>query len=293
MKIIKPLTINDAILTSSTVAENDYAAWASGTAYTTGQKVIRTTTHKIYEALQNSTGKTPESEPTYWLDLGATNRWKMFDAKVGTSTVATTSMAWVLTPGVLCTGIALLELVGNSVTVQVDTEDGVVYDLTSPIPDSSWFDYFFDDIERMPFLVLTDLPLYSSSVITITVSGATGTQVGCGVCVLGRSVEFADAVQHGAIAGIQDYSAKGVDDFGNSIIVERAWSKRAQWEFVIKNSKLNKLQRTLAEMRATPAVYIGSETYDQTVVYGFFKNFEIVIEYPGHSVCSIELEGLI
>ena len=73
MKIIAPFELTGAVLTSSTVPENDYAEWAAGTAYTAGQKVIRLTTHKIYEALASTTGDTPETSPTKWLDLGATN----------------------------------------------------------------------------------------------------------------------------------------------------------------------------------------------------------------------------
>lgn len=63
MKLIQPTTVTGSVLTSSNVAENDYAAWNSSTSYTIGQKVIVVATHKIYEALTNNSNKYP---PNYY-----------------------------------------------------------------------------------------------------------------------------------------------------------------------------------------------------------------------------------
>ena len=77
MKLIRPTTLTDAMLSSSTAPENDYAAWGSGTAYAVGARVILTSTHRRYEALAASTGVNPASDPTKWLDIGPTNRWAL------------------------------------------------------------------------------------------------------------------------------------------------------------------------------------------------------------------------
>lgn len=307
MRIIAPIEITDAILTSSTVAENDYASWASGTAYTTGQKVIRTTTHKIYEALQNSTGKTPESEPTYWLDLGATNRWKMFDQKVGTKTTATTSMTIELHPGEPITSIVLLETDAYQVQVQVtDPVDGVVYDKTTILQQelsyADWWYYFFDPVYRATSVTyydipgvttFEDLPSYYDATTTITISGETDETVECGVCILGKLHRFAEAVKYGATVWIQDYSRKDVDDWGNVSITERGYAKRASFEFMCPSRMVDLLQRTLAGLRAKPAVYIGGDDYESLYIYGFYKDFNIVISYPNFADCFMEVESLI
>jgi hypothetical protein len=39
-------------------------------------------------------------------------------------------------------------------------------------------------------------------------------------------------------------------------------------------------------------LWIGTEEYESTIVYGFYKNFDILIAYPEHSECSLEIEGL-
>ena len=298
MKVLAPIAITDSMLTSSTVPETDYAEWAAGTAYTAGQKVIRLTTHRIYEALTSTTGDTPETSPTKWLDLGATNRWRAFDQKVGTATAQTGSIEWVIVPGQTIGSVGLLELVADSVRVRVsDAIDGIVYDrtqsLTGAITSADWFTYFFEPVSRRPFALFSDLPSYRDPTITITVSGLAGETVECGVCLLGQWHEFADAVGYGARVGIVDYSKKTVDDFGNTQITERAFSKRASWQMLVANTDIDKLQRTLASLRATPALYIGSDRFDVTLVYGFYRDFDITIEYFSHSECSIELEGLI
>lgn len=298
MKVLAPISITSAMLTSSTVAETDHAEWVAGTAYTAGQRVIRLTTHRIYEALTSTTGDTPETSPTKWLDLGATNRWKAFDQKVGTATTKADSMEWVLEPRRVITSVGFLELVAESVRVRVfDAIDGLVYDRTqalrAPISVADYYTYCFEPISRLPFALFDDLPIYRSPTITITVSGLAGETVVCGVCLLGHWYEFADAVRFGGSAGIVDYSKKTVDDWGNVEITQRAFSKRATWQFLIENNYVDKMQRTFASLRATPALYIGSDRFDATLIYGFYRDFKINIEYYTHSECSIELEGLI
>ncbi|WP_414903488.1 hypothetical protein ACMT1E_05335 [Sphingomonas flavalba] len=116
MKLIRPTTITDAMLTSSTIPENDHPAWATGTAYVTGNRVILTSTHRRYEALTASTGVNPTSDPTKWLDLGPTNRWAMFDDRVGTAATRTGSLEVVLAPGAI-DAVALIDTDAESATV--------------------------------------------------------------------------------------------------------------------------------------------------------------------------------
>ncbi len=298
MRVLAPTEVTSAMLTSSTVPETDHAEWVAGTAYSIGQKVIRLTTHRIYEAITASTGKTPESNPTDWLDLGATNRWRMFDRKVGTASTRTGSMEYVLAPGQLITALAFLELSAESVRVTfTDPVEGVVYNqtrtLTGALEGSGWYSYFFDPVRRRTYAIFDGLPSYRSATITVTIHGLSGETVACGVCLLGSMASFAQAVRYGASAGIIDYSRKTFDDWGNIQVTERAYSKRASWQLLISNSDLDRLQKVLARLRATPALYLGSDLYEATIIYGIYRDFDTTITYPHHSECSIELEGLI
>lgn len=298
MRIIAPITVTDSVLVSSSVPETDHPAWSSSTTYAAGQKVIRTTTHRIYEALDSTTGDVPESSPTKWLDIGPTNRWGMFDQRVGTATTATDSIVVELSTGGVIPAVALLETNAKEVTVAVSSPgEGTVYsrttELQAPPTDSSWWHYFFEPFYRRDSATYEDLPSYAGTTVTVTISGASGEAVSCGVCVIGELYQFHESVVHGAEIGIQDYSRKETDDFGRVAVVERAWAKRARWTVFVQSSAVDRVQRALAALRAKPAVYIGADRFDSMRLYGFYKDFRVVIDYPGYAECSLELEGLI
>lgn len=296
MKVIKPIDITTAMLTSN-VPETDYAEWVSGTTYSSGQRVIRATVHKIYEALKSTTGKTPEDNPEDWLDLGATNRWKMFDQKAGSVTARTANITVEIEAGQVVQSVALLGLAASSVTVTVtDDTDGEVYSNTQDLPPiieaSDWFHYFFDQQRNKTVAYFDGLPSYRSASVDGYFDCGAAETVECGTCIVGDWYAFADAVRYGASMGIRDYSKKEADEFGNYYIVERKFSKTASWQFMITKEKVDLFMDVMSSLRAKPTIYIGGTNYDSVSVYGIPIDFDVLIEYPKFSMCSIELEGL-
>lgn len=295
MRIIKPVEITPAILTSSNVPETDYAAWSAATAYSVGDEV--TYNHRNYEALVAHAGANPEtdtSDPPKWLDLGATNRWRMFDDRVGSLTEQAGSIAVELQPGAVINSVALFNLLGRSATVTLtDPSEGVVYQRTVSLVDagvSNWYDYFFAPIGRQTDFVLLDLPAYGTATLSVTVDNADGTaQVGH--LVMGRQAEIGVAL-YGSGVGITDYSRKQTDDFGNAVIVERAFSKRAEFDVSLETSQVARVQRLLAGIRAQPVVWIGEASYEATVLFGYYRDFSISISGPSVSDATITVEGL-
>jgi len=73
-RIVRPLTMTDAVLTSSTVPETTVTAWNSGSTYAAGD--IRgvaggNNSQDVYESLQGSnTNHAPGNSPTWWKKLG-------------------------------------------------------------------------------------------------------------------------------------------------------------------------------------------------------------------------------
>ena len=175
--------------------------------------------------------------------------------------------------------------------------EGVVYGKTINLVDLSpvydWWTYFFEEITIRKFLLLTDLPTYRVSQVSVTITGDPAQTVSVGSFVAGKLLSFSNSVNYGASVGIQDYSVKGRDEFGNTKIVERAFAKKARWNFDVPNNRITLLQRELSDLRAKPAVYIGYEALEPMVVYGFYKDFDIVISRPTMSECSLDIEGLV
>ena len=302
LKVIPPLTVTDSILTSSNVPETDYTAWSSGTTYNIGDRVrvVSANFHKVYESLRasnlNHDPVTDTSSPPYWIEVSTTNRWKMFDSVNSTQTTNTDSIVVNLTPGRATTSVALLNVVGTSVRVKVtDTIEGVVYDNTVSLNNNgninNWYNYFFDPIVRKKNVVLTDLPSYAAASIEITIT-FTGYTAKCGVCVLGNVNYIGEGIELGASVGITDYSRKEKNDFGDYILIQRSYSKRARFSMAVLNNQIDALQNLLVDLRTTPCVWIGDSNYESTIIYGFYKDFDIVISYHLVSDCNLEIEGL-
>lgn len=301
LRLLKPIPVTDAILTSASIPETDYAAWNAATAYNAGDRVIRTATHCIYErVIAGTTATAPESDPINWFEYSATNRWKMFDALVGSQSEASGSTLTVtLTPGTIFNAVALLNLNATSVRVKAtNTTDGVVFDTTysmqSPPSMADYWNYFFEPIYQKTTALALDMPTYGSgTTVEITISN-TGGNAACGACLIGRTQTVGDTgVKVGAQVGITDFSRKERNAFGEYQIVERSWNKRAQMAMLVPNNQLDGLQALFASLRTAPTLWVGADNYESLAIYGYYKDFSAVIAYPNHSHMNLEIEGLI
>lgn len=296
MKVIRPITIDDSVLVSSTVPETDYTAWSAATNYSIGAYVIRTTTHRIYKSLASGVDAgLPESTPTRWVDVGATNRWRMLDSEVGSQTTASTSLSVVLLPG-YCNALALLEVDALSITLTIRSSPGgtITYSETrslDPTVLTSWYAYFYTDPVPRSEVVFTGLDVGAGYTVEVTLSGTT---VACGSLAIGSAFDLG-GTEFGANLGIIDYSKKSTNEFGVTKITERAFAKRLSARMVFDRAQTSAVFRTLSSLRATPCVYVTSEAsdYESLTVYGYWRDFRIDVAYPTMHYCSLEVEGLI
>ncbi len=293
MKMLRPLTITDALLTSSSVAEADFAVWSAATTYAVGDKVIKA--HRIWQSVvaSNLNHAPDTSGVSYWVDVGPTNRWAMFDTTVGTKTTATDSLSVTLTPGRI-DSIAVLTATCAEVEIAVQVGSETVYSRTESMIDSGviidWFGYFFDEPVPRSDLVLTDLPVYGEGVLTVTLSGSGA--IACGALIVGRQAEIGNVLQSPTV-GIIDFSSITRDDFGNPTLVKRSFSKRCDVKLALTRAQVDYVYALLADYRATPMVWIGGENaYQSLIVFGYYKDFEIDIAFPTLSYCTLSIEGM-
>lgn len=297
LRILKPIPVTDSVLTSSSVAEDDYPVWNAATAYTVGDRVIRTATHRIYErVVAGTTATAPENDDINWFDYSATNRWKMFDNLVGSQTQKTGGFTVTLTPGTVFNGVALINTRATSVRIKVTHSiDGVVFDRTitmqAEISKPDWWTYLFEPISERTTALALDVPTYGvNTTVEITLDGVGA----CGHCLVGTMIDVGEfGVMRGATVGIADYSRKNRNEFGEFMVVERDWNKRMQVGLLVPNNHIDGLQVLFANLRTAPTLWVGSEIYESMAVYGFYRDFSAVIAYQNHSQMSLEIEGLI
>ncbi len=296
MKLIKPVEFQTGHLISSNATET-YSAWSSGTTYAKDAFVDHGT--QIYQSLVNSNlNNQPDISPTLWQLVGPDNTHAMFDNQVSTQTSASSPLNVTIAPGVATNSLAFLNL-ENATSLVVNITDGPsgpnIYSKTIGLDDTpmiDWYMYFFEPYDLKTDVVLTDIPPYISSRITMNLLGSGTLKIGN--FVYGNVYEIG-GTQYGVTSGIRDFSVKQTDDFGNTTFVQRAYSKRMEAEVFIQNNQLNVITRLLTGVRSIPCVWIGSEDsqYANTLVqFGFYKDFNITINYPSYSLCSLQIEGL-
>jgi len=297
MRVLKPQTVTDAMLTSSSVADDPTAAWAAGTTYASGVTIQHA--HRLYQSLQaGNLGKTPgaTASAAWWLDLGPTARWAMFDQAVGTSTSAPEVLQVVLTTTEFVNAVALVGVVGYEASLLMRSSTGVlVYSRTLTIGGSagaSFYDYFFGEHETTGDLIFDQLPPYVGASITVTITAPA--TASCGVMLIGR-LHDVGILEKGASAGIVDYSRKDTDEFGTATLLQRDYASEASYPLVVTAADMRRLKSLIASVRAVPCLWVGdpdTDTYAPWVVYGWYDDFRLVAEYEQHARMSLDVKGL-
>jgi hypothetical protein len=190
MNILMPLTITDAMLTSSTLAEPaaSETAWVSAGTYVAGDKRIRTSTHRVYNCILGHTGRTalPEADTTYWEDYDPTSKWAPFDSYVSTPASLASPLTYVLLPGFF-DAISMYGLSGTGVTItHKATAGGTVLEtrtISLYAESLGLYEYLFGVKSPKSKIVETDFEIRPASEVTITVTGTA--TVAMGMCNIG------------------------------------------------------------------------------------------------------------
>lgn len=300
--IVRPFTVNDSNFVSSNVAENDYAQWSAATTYNLGDRVIviSTNIHNVYESLQASNlnhNPTTDNQdaPVYWILVSKTNRWKMFDNATSSQTQNANAINVVTSYSSRPNSVFFGNVEAQTIRVVMrDSSNTIVFDQTYQMYEDtgtpSYYSWFLSQLKNKKDLFVYPLPAYSNCKIEAYITN-TGQTAKCGTMVVGFAEDIG-LTELGASVGIQDYSVKQRNEFGDYQILERAFNKRGQFNIFVNNSEIDRLQNTLAEFRATASVYVASTKYASTYIYGFYRDFDIVIAYNNYSLVNIELEGL-
>lgn len=304
-KVIRPITIDSSILTS-TNATDSTAEYSSATTYAANDLVKVTgtaggaasATYKIYESqVGSNTGNDPTTDSgTNWSEVSSTNDYKMFDAIPQDQTSRADSLAVTITPGETANAIAFVNTQAEEAVISITSikGGGTVYsDTVSLIDDSQigdWYEFFFEPVRYLGDYALTGLPTYDDVVITVTLN-LTGGTVLCGALVLGQFAEIG-WLQHGSSFGLVDYSTTSVDANGRFTITAGNYSKRVSASVTCETRLWSGVQAIFYDLRNLPVVWIGDETVPGSVVYGYYREFQINVSNPTLTNITMTIQGL-
>lgn len=299
MYILNPITLAPTIFSYNSIAENDYAIWNSATAYTAGQKVIRTTTHKIYTRLISGTTATPpEADATNWLDSGYVNAYKMIDDLSSSQSSAANGIVFTVNLNKRISSLAFINLVGTSLTITA-TNAGAeqIYNKTISLDASSIssiYDWFFEPFTQKTDHFEVDFPqTYLNPYITITIMNESG-NAAIGRFICAKSYKIGN-MQYGSSVGIKDYSIKTTDSNNISYLTKKDNVKLMSFKLVLNQSETNRVVKLLRQLLSVPCVFIGvsDDGYEYTIAHGFYQSFKIPLQTPSVNYCELEIEELI
>jgi len=290
MRVSKPLSLT---LVSTNVANSTLDEWSAGVAYSVGAKVKVTNglwPFREYESMaDDNTGNVPISTPSKWLDLGPINRHSMFDDRTGTITTNAGGIDVTVEPGSAFDTIALINLFGvSSVEITVTRLGQTLFSANESVV----LDSLFSDSDYCDALIFRPNIAQSDASVRIKLNGSS---VGCGHCMIAKSIYLGDC-QYGASTSIEDYSTKEKDSFGVAYLMQREFSKKLSVEISFPTDQYDSINRGLAALRATPALWDANgegDYFQSLVVFGFLESFAPTIAYHSRSHCSIDVEGLV
>lgn len=300
MQVVRPVEVTAARFVSSTLSEAEYSPWSGATTYALANRVIYN--HYIYESLQAAnTNHTPSGATTdeWWLEVGPTNMWAMFDQQINTGSSGSSPITVVVKPGYI-NSVVLLDVEADSATVTM--RDGlagpVVFTTTVNLIESSiasWTDYFFEPFLYATAKIISGLPYYLNGHITVTVTKTSGTARVGGV-VFGTSFDLGDVLQ-GARSGITSYSRIEQNTFGITQIVRRLSAKRMSLNLKLDTVTFKRVHNLLTELDSVPCVWIAESTqtdkYAPLTIFGYARDFQIEVQGPEICYCSLEIQGMI
>ncbi len=299
MKVIAPIAITPAMVTSSSLPETDYPVWSSATTYAAAARVIKG--HKVWESVHAGNvgaGNDPETDTAHehWLEVSPTNKFAMFDTSISTVSRAATDIEVQITPGTIVDSLAIIAGIGDTVRVQMHDGATSVYDETQSLdstPILDWDDYFFSDFVLAGELIFENLPAFFYGVITVTITAASG-EAAVGALVIGRMHDLG-VTQRSAGAGFTDYSLAEEDRWGNVKLAKGDFARHNNIRFSVPRESLRRVEAIVASCRGGAAVWIGTEytTRYPLVVYGWCRSFDMDLKgQQGLSYCTLEVRGL-
>ena len=260
--------------------------------------------HRVYESrvlqtVSNPLPVWPETETDFWIDVGPTNKWAMFDVLRNTRTISPTSLTVVITPGRRVDSFAVMGM-RNVRTLHISATSaaygGTIYDYTVDLSTravSSWYEHFFNSFSYKGSEVHFDIPPYNDAIITLVLTADSG-NVECGAFVLGSNA-YIGATQYNAISDYVNFSSVTRDFAGKvNTMTQRPGAPKTNQSIMIDKARAQFIKDVIMSLDATPAVWsdIDDDTsgyFDPLLILGFVTNAPINIGLPDKAMLTLEL----
>lgn len=299
LRVIAPISITEAMMISTNIAENDHPEWDAGTTYAAGDRVIVASVHTVYESVAGSNvGNSPTAVgSTAWVAVMKTRTWRPFDQGLSDSITNSGTIQYLIAPYTLVRGVGLVGAEALYATVRVKTAGGTV--LASQTVYLADYSEMVDAIsmvtvepgyrEKVPF---EDIVCTPGNRVEITIGDGTGSPKVSEIT-MGDVITIATPLS-GAEIGIDDYSDFTEDAWGGVTITEKGYRDYTDLPLYVDSGYVSRLRRRLAGLRAKMAFYYITDGTDDfgTTVYGRYDKLSMIVNGPQHSEMSLRILGV-
>ena len=307
MIVIPPVAIDSTKLVASacTIPEPDVArgevVWVSGAAYAVGVVRVMLDTHRKYECLNAHTGSAvhPKDDEDHWLDVGATNRWAMFDQGRNFQSLGPVGLPLVaaVMPGRRVNALFLGRLQASYATVSLHVGGLMVWQRVLGLTrrrTRSWSGYFFGEFRQLRSVLLLDMPVYAAATVRVELDNGS-LAAACSSMVVGRSVSIG-AVEWGAKNSQIVFGGFDRDDFGNAKARERRRLPGTSQTLEVDKAQVDAVLELREDLGAAPAVWSGMDDKTEDgyaeafLIYGFHARFDLVATNAKKAHFELDLE---
>lgn len=234
----------------------------------------------------------------WWLDVGPTNKWAMFDLDRSTGTTDASPLTVVITPGQRIDSLALVGLVAEQVQVTMTSGASTIYDETFDLRTrvvTTWYEHLTTPFSFLNVLAVFDLPAVTDCVLTIEISRTSG-DVTCGGVVIGRNIYLGTTLQ-GAENDATNYSKIERDEEGNASLIRKRSVPRTIQNVRFLKDRSQKLLEARRQLNATPAFWSGLDDpsngyFEPLQILGVYRSFKLTMDQPTRGILSLELEEI-
>lgn len=313
MIAIRPSQITRTNLVSSTAV--DQPNYNAASAYPLNAEVVFD--ELLYQSLvADNIGHQPDTSPLYWRLLGATNKMAMFDNSPATMTVGPVDGAGnplpltaAVAPGLRCSAVGLLRVVGGMVTVRVYKSHGgeLLHEASRNLNTTrgTYYSWVFEPTLQTPDVLFWDLSSNNAPYVTMTIEPVSGQRVQVGLCVFGRQVPVGVA-EYGFSQSTELRGRSYLDSNNNPVRIDRGFRKTITGTVVVNNdpyaqgtgvpmeASYNRVQSFLESNIGIPMLWALDKNLDDhrsAIIYGDYERTTLSIDNKTTSKLSIEING--
>jgi len=252
----------------------------------------------IYESIKEDNNDEPllNSNSLSWMKISRTNKYKMFDDLLSTTTSFKDKLIYEFLVDDIDT-VCFFGLVAQNVKIELYSYDELVYtkeESTYMRYVSNWWEWSVQKAKQKNIIYFNEIPSFYNAKLKVTIDN-NGSFASCSHLVFGKSLDFGFTLTNPKpTSSIRNLVSKNKQKDGSVRIEASKTYKRVVLNVLIDVLRIDEFAQFLEKHSLEPMLFISErqDNLEALIVFGFFKDFEQAIGL-NFSEFQIEIEGIV